>query len=333
MDEVVSKKISVKNAPDSGDGKKKKSKWHRNNVEVLIMALAGAVFLAIFSYTPMFGLVLAFKDADNSLDALNAIFTTDWAKMGGFYNFYRFVTDMDYWNIMLNTLGFNLLNLAISMPIPVILALLFSEMKHAKLSKGIQFFMFLPHFLSMVVYVGIIWALLDDGYGGSVGIVNSLIEAFGGEKINFKGSSEYAWAIMIISGILKSAPWNSIIYLAAITNVDVELYDACALDGANRFQKAWYVTLPTVKPIFTLQLVTSVSHVLGNSTETMLLWQTQMNLDRTEVLSTYILKYGINNMQYSYATAIGFFQAIIGLILIFSANWITKKINGEGVIF
>ena len=297
------------------------------------MAMAGLIFLAVFSYAPMVGIILAFKDADNTLNLFGAMFGGEWAQMHGFFNFYRFVTDIDFWNVILNTLGFNILNLVIALPLPVILALMFSEMKHARLSKGIQFFMFLPHFLSIVVYVGIVWAMLDDGYGGGVGVINVLIEAFGGDRINFKASPQYSWAIMIVANVLKSSGWGSIIYLAAITGVDVELYDAAALDGVNRFQKAWYITLPTVMPVFTLNLITSLSGILGNDSATMLLWQTQMNLSRTEVLSTYVLKYGINNMQYSYATAIGLFQSVIGVILICSSNWVTKKINGEGVIF
>ena len=147
----------------------KRKKWHRNNVEVFIMAMAGLLFLAVFSYAPMVGIILAFKDADNTLDLFGAMFGGEWAQMHGFFNFYRFVTDIDFWNVILNTLGFNILNLVITLPLPVILALMFSEMKHARLSKGIQFFMFLPHFLSIVVYVGIVWAMLDDGYGGGVG--------------------------------------------------------------------------------------------------------------------------------------------------------------------
>ena len=333
MAEAIAKEFSE--AP-SGGGKSaapKRKKWHRNNVEVFIMAMAGLIFLAVFSYAPMVGIILAFKDADNTLDLFGAMFGGEWAQMHGFFNFYRFVTDIDFWNVILNTLGFNILNLVIALPLPVILALMFSEMKHARLSKGIQFFMFLPHFLSIVVYVGIVWAMLDDGYGGGVGVINVLIEAFGGDRINFKASPQYSWAIMIVANVLKSSGWGSIIYLAAITGVDVELYDAAALDGVNRFQKAWYITLPTVMPVFTLNLITSLSGILGNDSATMLLWQTQMNLSRTEVLSTYVLKYGINNMQYSYATAIGLFQSVIGVILICASNWVTKKINGEGVIF
>lgn len=315
--------------------KKKRKKWHKNNVEVFIMAMLGAIFVFIFGYTPMFGILLAFKQADNVLNVFDAMFQSDWAEMGGFYNFYRFLTDVDFGDIILNTLGFNILHLVISMPIPVILALLFSEIRQPKVSKSIQFFMFLPHFISGVVWVGIVHGLVDDGYGGSVGVVNLLLKGLGliDNYINIKGDASYSWALMIIAGIIKGAGWGSIIYLAAIAGVDVELYDAAAIDGVNRLQKMWYITLPTVMPIFTLHLVLNVSSILKNDAGGMLLWQTESNLSRTEVLSTYILKYGINQMQYSYATALGLFNSVVGLILIAGSNWVTKKINGEGAIF
>lgn len=313
----------------------KGKKWHKNNVEVFIMALCGFLFLLVFSYLPMFGIVLAFKQADNVLDIYDAMFHSDWATMGGFNNFYRFLTELDFKNVVVNTLGFNLLNLVITMPIPVIIALLFSEMKHARLSKIIQFFVFLPHFISMVVYVGIVFALLDDGYGGSIGVVNMILKKLGliDQYINFKSDPKYSWAIMIVSGVIKSSGWGCIVYLAAITNVDIELYDAASIDGVNRLQKAWYITMPTVMPLFSLNLILAISGILGNDAGSMLLWQTQTNLSKTEVISTYVLKYGVNNMQYSYATAVGLFQSVIGVFLLLAANWVSKKMTGEGVIF
>lgn len=314
---------------------KRKRIWHTNNVEIFLMVLAGAIFVFIFGYMPMFGILLAFKQADNALDVLGAMFRSDWAEMNGFYNFYRFLTDVDFGNIILNTLGFNILNLVICMPIPVILAVLFSEIKHPKVSKSIQFFMFLPHFISIVVWIGIIHGLVDDGYGGSVGVVNLIMKKLGmiDSYVNIKGDPKYSWALMIISGIIKGAGWGSIIYLAAIAGVDVELYDAAAIDGVNRWQKTRYITLPTVMPVFTLHLILNVSGVLKNDAGSMLLWQTESNLSRTEVLSTYILKYGINEMQYSYATALGLFNSVVGLILIVCSNWVSKKLTGEGAIF
>lgn len=311
-----------------------KRKWKFMHFELLSMCLFGVIFTLIFAYGPMFGTILAFKDADNKLNVLKAMFESDWAEMHGFYNFYRFLTDIDFKDILLNTIGFNLLSLFIRMPIPVILALMFSEVKGRYIGKTIQFFTFLPNFISAVVFISIVYSLLDDGYGGSVGVVNHILEKLGlvDTYINFKGSPQYSWAIMIISNIIKSAGWGTIPYLAAIAGVDTELYDAASIDGAGRFKKAWYITLPTIMSLFTLNLILNISGILNNDAGSMLLWQTQTNLERTEVISTYVIKYGINEMQYSFATAVGLWKSVLGTILILIANWISKKISGSGVI-
>lgn len=311
--------------------KEPKRKWHRNNVEVFIMVCLGAIFVFVFGYMPMFGIILAFKEGDNALNIMDAILHSDWAEMGGFKNFYDFLTDPYFFEIIVNTLGFNLLNLAISMPAPVIIALLFNELKSVKLRKGIQFFTFLPHFVSIVVWVGIIHSLCDT----QTGVVNVILKNMGviKQSIDFKGDPQYSWGLMISSGVLKGAGWGSIVYMAAIAGVDEELYDAAAIDGVNRLQKAWYITLPVVAPLFVLNLILNLSNILENGAATMLLWQTPSNLEKTEVFSTFILKNGINEMLYSYATAAGFFQSIVGIILLVLGNWLAKKITGKGVIF
>lgn len=295
------------------------------------MVCMGFVFVLIFGYLPMFGLVLAFKEGDNALNILDAITNAPWAKMGGFKNFYEFLTDPNFAKIIVNTLGFNLLNLALSMPAPVLIALLFNELKNVRLRKGIQFFTFLPHFVSIVVWVGIIHSLCNM----QTGVVNVALKKLGviSQSVDFKGDPTYSWGLMIGSGILKGAGWGSIIYMAAIAGVDEELYDAAAIDGVNRLQRAWYITLPVIAPLFVLNLILNLSNILENGAATMLLWQTQSNLEKTEVFSTFILKNGINNMLYSYATAAGFFQSVVGVILLVAANWVAKKITGKGVIF
>ena len=169
------------------------------------------------------------------------------------------------------------------------------------------------------------------------GVINDLLKRLNiiDKSINFKGDPDYAWGMMIVSGLIKGVGWGSIIYLAAIANVDVELYDAAAIDGVNRLQKTWYITLPVVANLFALQLVLALSRVLGNDMGTMLLWQTESNLSKTEVFSTFVYKEGIGNMfpMYSYATAAGFFSSIVGIFMLVVCNWVTKKIKGEGVIF
>ena len=155
----------------------------------------------------------------------------------------------------------------------------------------------------------------------------------GSDPINFKGDPNYSWGMIIISDIIKGTGWGSIMYLAAIVGTNEELYDAADIDGASRLQKIWYVTLPVVMPLFVLQLVLSISSIMGNDAASMLLWQTQSNLEKTEVINTFVLKEGINNMLYSYASAVGLFQSLVGLVLLVGSNWISKKINGSGVIF
>ena len=193
----------------------------------------------------------------------------------------------------------------------------------------LQFFAYLPNFISIVVWVGLVHSLTDM----QTGPINNLFQAMGSDPINFKGDPNYSWGMIIISDIIKGTGWGSIMYLAAIVGTNEELYDAADIDGANRFQKIWYVTIPVVMPLFVLQLVLSISSIMGNDAASMLLWQTQSNLDRTEVISTFVLKEGINNMLYSYASAVGLFQSLVGLVLLVGSNWISKKINGSGVIF
>ena len=311
--------------------RKSRKRIRKNEWQLLSMAGAGFIFLFVFSYVPMFGIILAFRDGDSALNVLKAITSAPWAGMHGFKNFYDFLTDERFWPIVLNTVCYNLLSLAVCMPIPVILALMFYEVRHPAYGKTVQFLTYLPHFVSMVVYVGIVHSLVDM----QTGAVNGLIKALGLSEtsINFKGNPKYSWGLMIISNILKGSGWGSIIYLAAIMGVDVQLFEAAEIDGANRLQKIRYITLPEIAPIFVLNLVLNISGILNNDAGTMLLWQTQSNLSRTEVFSTFILKSGINEMLYSYATAAGVFKSIIGMLLIIGANKLSKIIQGEGVVF
>ncbi|MBQ5927205.1 MAG: sugar ABC transporter permease [Clostridia bacterium] len=313
--------------------KRQKRKWRKNNFEVLSMVVMGAIFTFFFGYLPMFGIVLAFKAESLNINVLDTMLHGAWAGKGGFENFYFLFTDVRFKDVLVNTVCYNLLHLAISSPAPVIMALIVSEIKHSKYAKTMQFFTFLPHFVSMVVYVGIIHSMTHM----QTGVINDLLKRLNiiDKSINFKGDPDYAWGMMIVSGLIKGVGWGSIIYLAAIANVDVELYDAAAIDGVNRLQKTWYITLPVVANLFALQLVLALSRVLGNDMGTMLLWQTESNLSKTEVFSTFVYKEGIGNMfpMYSYATAAGFFSSIVGIFMLVVCNWVTKKIKGEGVIF
>lgn len=314
--------------PQGGEAKKKRAKTDN---QLFIMALAGAVFLFVFSYLPMTGILLAFRDADNVIDVFDAIFHSAWAGRHGFENFYYLLTDDRLYPVLMNTVVYNLIRIAITMPIPMILAILFNEVRAPKLKKTMHLFSCLPHFVSSVVYVGIVFSMTNM----QTGVINDLLKVMGviEKSINFKGDPSYSWAMKIVSAILKESGWGTIIYMAAMTNVDTGLYDAAEIDGANRFWKARAVSLPAMLPLFSLNLVLAVSGILTNDAGEALLWQTQSNLTKTEMFDTFILKNGINEMLYSYATAAGLFKSLVGTALIVGTNFVSKKINGEGVVF
>ena len=306
----------------------RRQKWGRSSKQVFSMAMLGAVFLAIFSYLPMFGVVLAFKDGDNKLNMMDAIFRSDWV---GLKNFKDFFTDSQFMPVLVNTLGYNLLSLVISFPITIIFALLLNEIKNNKLKRGIEFFVHLPYFISMVVFVGIIHSMLDV----RTGVLNDLLMSLGmiSSPINFKGDPAYSWGLMIISNLVKGVGWGTIIYLAAIAGTDESLYEAAELDGANRLQRAVHITLPAISNLIILNLILSISGILNNGAADMLLWQTQSNLAKTEVIDTFVMKNGISNMLYSYTSAVGLFKSVLSFILIFLSNKLSRKITGEGVIY
>lgn len=310
-----------------GKENKKKTKWVKNDFELVSMASYSIIFLAIFAYLPMFGLILAFKDGDGVLNINNAIFRSDWV---WFDNFLEFMRDKDFTNVLWNTLGLNLMSLIFTFPAPIIFALLINEIRSRKFKTAVQTVTFFPQFLSWVIYGGIVLALInmDTGVLSKIFVRLHLISA----ETDIIAEPKYFWAIVIFTNIFKGVGWGSVIYLAAICGLDSALYEAAELDGANRFQKMLHITLPGILPTVIVYLLLSVSGLLNNGVEQIFVFQNQLNLSASEVIDTFVLKYGIRKNMYSYATAIGFFKSVIALALILSSNLIAKKITGEGII-
>lgn len=290
------------------------------------MAVFGVVFLLIFNYLPMFGIVLAFKDGDNTLNVIKAIFNSSWC---GFENFRKFLTDKNFLDIMWNTIGLNLLMMLINFPSPIVFALLLNELPMGKGRKFIQSTSVFPQFLSWVMYGGIIIALINTDSG----VLNDLLLNLRliDEPINIKGAPQYFWGLIIVTSLLKGVGWGSIIYLAAIASLDSDMYEAAAIDGVNRWQKIIYITLPSIAPTITMYMLLSLSGILNSSVDHILVFQNYNNLKRSEVIDTYVLKYGIKNAWYSYATAIGLFKSVVGILLLTGSNFISKKISGRGI--
>ena len=305
--------------------KKQKISYSSSQWQVLSLAILGVVFLIVFAYIPMFGVALAFKSDDGTLNVVEQILYSDWV---GLENFKVFLTDKDFFSVLWNTLGLNILQLIFNFPSPIIFALMLNEILHKKFKKSVQVITYFPHFISWVVFGGIILSLLDT----KGGVVNSLLTGLKivKEPINF-GRSEYFWGTIIITSIIKGVGWGSIIYMAAISGIDGCLYEAAEIDGAGRWTKMWYVTLPSIKGTITLFLVLSISGILNNGFDHIWTFQNQINLSKSEVIDTFVFKYGISDHRYPYATAVGLFKSVISLILLLGANKVSKLLTGEGI--
>lgn len=307
--------------------KKKKRKWDSRNWTVFIIATIGMVVVFVFQYAPMFGIILAFKDADYTANILRGLVISDWI---GFDNFEAFLNDVDFWDVISNTLGLNLIMLLINFPAPIIFALLINEIKHGKYKKFVQSTTTFPHFISWAIFGGIIIALTDQ----TTGIVNQGLAKLG--VIDNPGSiylmgEKYIWLVIILSSLLKSVGWGSIIYLAAITKIPPDLYEAAEIDGANRLQKAIHITLPSIAATITVFLLLNISRILNNSFEQFNSFQNVVNIGKSEVLTTYVYRMGFTYRRWSYATAIGIFEAIVSLLLLIISNYLSKKTTGRGI--
>lgn len=307
-------------------GNVKKKSWSPSDWTLFCMASLSVVFLAIFAYAPLYGLILAFKDGDGYLNISQAI--TE-APFCGFGNFAVFFTDPDFGNIMWNTLGLNILQLLINFPCPIVFAVLTAELFSDVFKKTVQTVTFFPHFISWAVFGGIFLSLLDY----DTGIVNTALYNLGliSEKKDVLGDPNAFWGIIIGTSLLKGIGWGSVIYVAAIAAIPQELYEAAKIDGANRFHKIFYITVPSISPTITLFFILSVSGILNNGIEHIWVFQNLNNIERSEVLDTYIYKYGIPEWRYSYATAIGLVKSIVSLGLLVGGNYICKKISGKGI--
>lgn len=300
--------------------------WRRNDWTLVIMASLGLAFLAVFAYGPLYGLLLAFKVDGEYINIQHAIQYGTWA---GWDQFKDFLSDPDFKNIMANTLGLNLLQLMINFPAPIIFAILMSELLSDKFKKMVQTVTFFPHFLSWVIFGGIFLSLLDY----DTGFVNTILVKLGivKEPVDILGGEGYFWGLIIITSLLKGLGWGSIIYVAAISGVPKEQYEAAILDGANRWHKIRYVTLPAIAPTITLFFILSISGLLNNGVDHLWVFQNANNITRSEVLDTFIYKFGIPYQRYGYATAIGLMKSVVSVILLVTGNSVCKKISGKGI--
>jgi putative aldouronate transport system permease protein len=291
-----------------------------------IMALLGVAWMLVFNYAPMYGLIVAFKRnymITQSLFSLQFL-RSPWAGAGGFQHFLAFFRDSEFFDIITNTLGISVIKLLIGFPMPIIFALFLNELKFQRFKQVVQTISYLPHFLSWVVLGGILTTWLSDS-----GFFNELLikAGFLREGVTFLAYPKYFWAIVVISDVWKELGWSAIIYLAAISGINQDMYEAAEIDGASRLRRMWSITLPCIKSTITVLFILAVGGLLNsNFDQIFVLWNT-LNAPRSTVIDIYTYNVAMRSMRFSYATAIGLFKSVIAFILLFIANKVTKKIN------
>ncbi|MDR1060923.1 MAG: ABC transporter permease subunit [Clostridiales bacterium] len=279
----------------------------------LLMAPALAWYI-VYRYVPMLGTQIAFKNYSFS----KGILGSPWAGLKHFAFLFSFP---DFYNIVRNTILINIYNLLFEFPIPIILALMLNELRSLKFKKTIQTVVYFPHFLSWVIFGGLMIQFLSPNEG----FVNKIIEFFGGDAIFFLSRTEYFRGIVVITNIIKETGWGAIIYLAALSGIDPALYEAAIIDGASRTQKLLYVTLPGIMNTIIIMLILRVGYLLDVGFEQIYVLYNAAVYEVGDVLSTFIYRIGIQDMQFSLTTAIGLFQSVIGFLLIWGTNRLARR--------
>lgn len=292
--------------------------------QAYIIFLPVLIWFIVFCYAPMGGLVIAFK----KFSVLKGISASPWV---GWANFSQLFSTPTFITSIKNTLIISLLNLFIGFPIPIIFAVLLDEQKNLRYKKIVQTVSYLPHFISWSVAGGMIYMLLSP----STGAVNAIVTALGGESQNFLGISKYFRTIVVVSGIWKGMGWSAIIYLAAITSVDAELYEAAMIDGAGRFSRIWYVTLPGIRNIIAIQLILQVGRIMNVSFDQIFILINDLTRGVGETIDYFIYRVGLSSSNnFSLATASGMLKSVIGLVMIVVTNIVCKRMtDGEGGIW
>ena len=288
-----------------------------------VLMLPGIIFFIIFRYIPIYGVIIAFKDV-MPFDGLKAMLT---APFVGFKHFITFFNSYYFWNIIGNTLSISGLKLLFGFPAPIILALLLNEVRSKQFKKAMQTISYLPHFLSWVVVAGLFTVILST----SGGMINEIVKAFGGNPIYFLGDPKYFRSLLVISEVWKSMGWGSIIYLAALSGMNPELYEAAIVDGAGRWRQMIHITLPGMSYVVILMFIFAIGNLLQAGFEQILLLYSPSVYGVSDIIDTYVYREGLIGMKYSYTTAIGLFKSIIAMTLIMSANYLAKKMGKEGI--
>ncbi|MEU9630674.1 ABC transporter permease [Streptomyces luteogriseus] len=309
-------------APRRGKRANTRTSWRRalrRDWQLYSLAILPLLFFLVFRYLPMIGNVIAFRRFEPG----GSLFGEDWV---GLRYVRMFLSDPTFWQVFRNTLWLGGLTLVFCFPIPVVLALLLNEVRTRSLKRFVQSVSYLPHFLSIVIVAGITLQML-----ASDGPVNHVLGLLGHDPVRFIQEPQWFRALYVGSEIWQTAGWGTILYLAALTTIDEDLYEAARIDGANRWQQIWHVTLPGIRPTMITLLILNVGTFMAVGFEKVLLLYNPLTYPTADVISTYVYRAGVESSSFSYAAAIGLFEAIIGLVLITSANTLSRRTVGTSL--
>lgn len=302
--------------------KSKKAEIKRS-LSLYALMTPSLILLILFSYLPMYGIIIAFKD----YNAVQGIWGSPWTKNFGFSHFIRFVTTYNFTSLIKNTLVLSLYSLVVNAICPVVLALFVNEIQNKAFKRTVQTISYSPYFISCVVMVGMVVSFLNVDRG----IVNKVIMSFGGKGTMFMSDPDWFVHLYVWTGVWQGVGWASIVYLGCLSNVDPCLHEAAVIDGASRMKRLWHINLPAIIPVFTIQLILSVGNIMNVGFEKAYLMQTDANLSASEIIATYAYKISLLKKQYSFGTAVGLFNAAINIILLFIVNFVSKKVGQESL--
>lgn len=288
-----------------------------------LLMIPGILWYILFNYLPMTGILIAFEKY-SPFSGIDGIFTSKWV---GLYWFRKFLKSIYAERIIVNSLVISLKKLVVCFPAAIVLAVLLNAISGRRFKKVVQTVSYLPHFLSAVVVASIVRTITStDG-----GIINHVLTLFGGEPIFFLGSNEYFQSVLVATDLWKSVGWSSIIYLAAMTGIDPQLYEAATVDGANWHHKIWHVTLPAIAPIVSLMLILRCGELMNAGFEMTFNLYSSAVYESGDIIDTYVYREGMTSMNYSYSTAVNLFKSVIALLMVLSSNFAAKKMGQEGI--
>ncbi|WP_054023796.1 ABC transporter permease [Bacillus sp. FJAT-28004] len=297
--------------------RREKIKKYKQYRVLLIMLIPAVVYYLIFHYLPMYGVLLAFKD----FKITQGIIGSPWV---GLHHFEKVMSDTYFYTVLKNTLIISLSKLVFGFPVPIIFALLLSEISNMKFKRLAQTVSYLPHFISWVVMAGIFFTLFSLD-----GPINGIVKLIGGDPMLFLADDRYFRTILVVTSIFQGFGWGSIIYFAAISSIDPMLYEAAVLDGAGRFKRMFYISIPMLAPVIAIMLILSMSGILDAGFDQIFNMYNVKVYNVSDIIDTYVYRKGLIEMDYSYATAVGLFKSVVALILIFIVNKIVKWIGGK----